>query len=231
MSADRNTAMRSIAARRSAVRRAAVSRTRSVTAVRRTRANRVLAVFAAGAGLMLLAGSRVHVNASWSDEAWGYLLVPMGTPRKGDAVIFEPPESLGAEVPYLKNVRGVPGERVDVDTDRGIWIDGVYLGRAKPFALDGRALDAIEPATIPPAHYFLNADHPDSHDSRYAEIGLVPRQRILGRAVAMPDLPWLGLEGPLVEAPCGQQCSRSCERPPCSLQNGGWPISESGVTP
>ena len=37
-----------------------------------------------------------------------------------------------------------------------------------------------------------------SHDSRYAEIGLVPRGRILGRAIAMPDIPWLGLEGPLV---------------------------------
>ena len=34
--------------------------------------------------------------------------------------------------------------------------------------------------------------------SRYAEIGLVPRDRILGRAIAMPDIPWLGLKGPLV---------------------------------
>ena len=57
-------------------------------------------------------------------------------------------------------------------------------------------------------HYYLHADHVDSHDSRYAEIGLVPRERILGRAVALPDVAWLGLEGPLVE-PCGRQaCSR-----------------------
>ena len=26
----------------------------------------------------------------------------------------------------------------------------------------------------------------------------MPRARILGRAVALPDLPWLGLKGPLV---------------------------------
>lgn len=32
----------------------------------------------------------------------------------------------------------------------------------------------------------------------YAEISLVPAARILGRAVAMPDIPWLGLDGPLV---------------------------------
>ena len=36
------------------------------------------------------------------------------------------------------------------------------------------------------------------HDSRYTEIGLVPRGRIVGRAIAMPDIPWLGLDGPLV---------------------------------
>ena len=26
----------------------------------------------------------------------------------------------------------------------------------------------------------------------------MPRARILGRAVALPDIPWLGLDGPLV---------------------------------
>ena len=44
---------------------------------------------------------------------------------------------------------------------------------------------------------YLHGDHIDSHDSRYAEIGPVPADRILGRAIARPDLPWLGLKGPL----------------------------------
>jgi len=72
------------------------------------------------------------------------------------------------------------------------------VGRAKTRALDGRPLAALGPGRIPPGRYFLHADHRDSHDSRYAEVGLVPRSRILGRAVALPDLPWMGLEGPLV---------------------------------
>ena len=50
---------------------------------------------------------------------------------------------------------------------------------------------------IPPGRYYVHADHVDSHDSRYAEIGLVERERIRGRALALPDIPWLGLEGPL----------------------------------
>ena len=140
------------------------------------------------AALWLLAASRVHVNASWSDGAWGYAAFPLfgEDPEIGDRVLFEPPEALGSPVPYLKTVRGVPGMRVAVGTDGTVSLNGVRLGRAKTHALDGRPLAAIASETIPDGHYFLYADHVDSHDSRYAEIGLVPRARITGRAVALP---------------------------------------------
>ena len=162
------------------------------------RAAVALALMAALAGLWLAAASRIHVNASWSDDAWGYLVLPAGTPEIGDAVLFDPPEGVGAKVPYLKTVRGLPGAIVAVDADRTVRVDGVAVGLAKSHALDGRALEAIAPGAVPAGHYYLHADHPDSHDSRYAEIGPVPRARILGRALALPDLPWLGLDGPLV---------------------------------
>ena len=159
-----------------------------------------LAVMIALAALWLAAASRVHVNASWSDEAWGYAAFPLfgEDPKPGDRVLFEPPETIHSPVPYLKTVRGVPGMRVSVGTDRTVFLDGEPVGRAKTHALDGRPLAAIAPGVIPPGHFYVHADHVDSHDSRYAEIGLVPRARILGRAVAMPDIPWLGLNGPLV---------------------------------
>ena len=159
-----------------------------------------LAVMVVLAAVWLGAVSRIHVNASWSDRAWGYAAFPLfgEGPEIGDRVIFEPPESLGAKAPYLKTVRGVPGMRVSVGRNGTVSLDGVPVGRAKSHALDGRPLQAIAPGTIPQGHYYLHADHADSHDSRYAEIGLVPAARILGRAVAMPDIPWLGLDGPLV---------------------------------
>ena len=152
------------------------------------------------ASLWLLAASRIHVNASWSDEAWGYAAFPLfgEDPKVGDRVLFEPPEAVGSAVPYLKTVRGLPGMAVTVDEDGTVRLDGVPVATAKTHALDGRPLAAIASGTIPQGHYFLHADHVDSHDSLYAEIGLVPRHRILGRAIALPDLPWLGLEGPLV---------------------------------
>ena len=159
-----------------------------------------LAVMIALAALWLAAASRVHVNASWSDGAWGYAVLPLfgEEPAIGDRVLFEPPESVNSPVPYLKIVRGLPGMTVTVKENGTIYLDGVPVGRAKTHALDGRPLKAIEPGVIPPGRYYLLADHVDSHDSRYAEIGLVRRGRILGRAVALPDLPWLGLKGPLV---------------------------------
>ena len=172
------------------------------------RRNIGLAVMIVFAALWLAAASRVHVNASWSDGAWGYAAFPLfgEDPEIGDRVLFEPPagawpgqrSGLDSPVPYLKTVRGLPGMRIDVEPDGTVRLDGVPVGRAKTHALDGRALVAIAAGTIPPGHYFLHADHADSHDSRYAEIGLAPRARILGRAIALPDLPWLGLEGPLV---------------------------------
>ena len=192
-----NAARSNAAARRAAVRR--TRRTRRATA---PRSGRILAAFAVLTGLFLFAASRVHVNASWSDDAWGYLLLPMGEPRVGDVVIFDPAEALGAAAPYLKRVVGMPGDAVSVDSEGRVWVGGNRAGRAKASALDGRPLVAIGPGAIPPGHYYLHGDHMDSHDSRYAEIGFVPRERILGRAVALPDVPWLGLDGPLVNPPC-----------------------------
>ena len=160
---------------------------------------RILLGMAALAALWLLAASRVHVNASWSDGAWGYLALPLfGEPGLGDVVLFEPPDGVGASVPYLKTVRGLPGARVEVWADRAVSVDGLVLGLAKARARDGRPLEAITPGTVPGGHYFLLGPHRDSHDSRYAEIGLVPRARIRALAVALPDITWLGLEGPLV---------------------------------
>ena len=169
------------------------------------RNNRVLLWAAVLAIVWLAAASRVYVNASWSDGAWGYLVLPFpGTPQRGDTILLDPPEAVGSPIPYLKAVRGLPGEAVEVGGDRRVSVNGVVLGIAKAHSRDGRALEIARPGVIPPGHYYVHADHVDSHDSRYAEIGLVPRERIRGRALALPDIPWLGLDGPLAKAEEGR---------------------------
>ncbi|MDE0029367.1 MAG: S26 family signal peptidase [Deltaproteobacteria bacterium] len=165
---------------------------------RKRRGNRLLAWAVALTLVWLALASRVHVNASWSDGAWGYLMLPLpGAPGRGESVVFEPLEAVGSPVPYLKTVHGLPGDRVEVDGNRRVRVNGKVLGIAKTHARDGRPLKITRPGVIPPDRYYVHADHADSHDSRYAEIGLVAREQILGRALALPDIPWLGLEGSL----------------------------------
>ena len=165
---------------------------------RKRRGNRLFAWAVALALVWLALASRVHMNASWSDGAWGYLVLPLpGAPGRGEAVVFDPPEAVGSPVPYLKTVRGMPGDLIEVDEARRVSLNGMILGVAKTHALDGRPLRVVEPGMIPPGRYYVHADHVDSHDSRYAEVGLVAREQIRGRALALPDIPWLGLEGPL----------------------------------
>ena len=117
-----------------------------------------LAVMVVLAALWLGAASRIHVNASWSDGAWGYAAFPLfgEDPKVGDRVLFEPPEAVDSPVPYLKTVRGVPGMRIAVEIDRTVFLDGEPVGRAKAHALDGRPLEAIAPG-IDPAGAFLPA--------------------------------------------------------------------------
>ena len=137
-------------------------------------------------------------QCEWSDGAWGYFALPLsGAPGRGDMILFDPPDAVGSAIPYLKRVRGLPGEQVEVDGNSRVRVNGEFMGIAKSHALDGRALQAIESGVIPQGHYYVHADHADSHDSRYEEIGLVPRESIRGRAIALPDVPLLGLKGPL----------------------------------
>ncbi len=165
---------------------------------RKRRGNRLLFWAVAATLVWLALASRVYVNASWSDGAWGYVVLPLrGAPGRGDVVVFDPPEGVGSPVPYLKTVRGVPGDHVEVDGKRRVRVSGKVLGVAKTHSRDGRPLTTARPGVIPPGRFYVHAGHVDSHDSRYAEVGLVGRERIRGRALALPDIPWLGLEGPL----------------------------------
>ena len=157
------------------------------------RGRKILLWAAVLAALWLVAVSRVYVNASWSDGAWGYLVLPLpGAPERGDAVLFDPPEETGSAIPYLKTVRGLPGDRVEVDRERRVSVNGAVLGTAKTHALDGRRLEAIGPGVIPPGRYYVHADHVDSHDSRYSEIGLIPQERIRGGPGPCPTFPGSG---------------------------------------
>jgi conjugal transfer pilin signal peptidase TrbI len=82
---------------------------------------------------------------------------------------------------FGKIVAGVPGDRIEL-RGREVIVAGRAVGLAKPTSRTGVPVATIAPGVIPPDHYFVMTPHPDSLDSRYAMIGLIPRARILGVA-------------------------------------------------
>ena len=102
---------------------------RDRTSPRPRRAAFGLAVIVALGALWLAAASRVHVNTSWSDGAWGYLAIPLiGAPEVGDRVLFAP-DVVGSEVTgasgregggELAAGQGRGGRGARRDRDRGV---------------------------------------------------------------------------------------------------------------
>lgn len=83
--------------------------------------------------------------------------------------------------PFLKIVKGVPGDVVSCD-GRRFFINGKFVAEAKEHTRRGYPLTPGPTGTIPPGHYFVWTPHQDSYDSRYAEIGWISAEHILGKA-------------------------------------------------
>ena len=139
-------------------------------------------------------------NSSWSLDDWGWarlpaILYPFDY-KRGDMAEFTPP----VESPFTsaKIIVGVAGDKVEVDSKRRVTVNEIIIGRAKFKTRHGRPLTIIEGGTIPPNHFFMAGTHADSYDSRYAEIGFIHKDRIKARLWALPAIPFLGLDGPLI---------------------------------
>lgn len=107
----------------------------------------------------------------------------LGSLKRGDLVAWRWQGGLiypeGAV--FLKVVKGLPGDRVST-FGQDFYVNGEYVGRAKPVSRLGQTLTANQPGTVPAGHYYLYAPHRDSLDSRYSATGYVAHERILGRA-------------------------------------------------
>lgn len=83
--------------------------------------------------------------------------------------------------PFLKVIRGVPGDRVSRQ-GQAFYINGRFIGHAKVKTRGELPLTPGPTGVIPSGRYFVWTPHPDSYDSRYGEIGWVDGRLILGRA-------------------------------------------------
>ena len=119
-------------------------------------------------------------------------VLPMGTIRRGDVLVFKYPEQPDRD--FIKRVIGLPGESLEV-REKKVWINGTALD--EPYAhylspaSEGSALHEVTsydvrerygPVIVPAGHYFMMGDNRDnSQDSRYW--GFLPRENIKGKAL------------------------------------------------
>ena len=85
---------------------------------------------------------------------------------------------------YVKRIGGVPGDEITLDANGNPCINDVcyplWMKDDAPFA------PVITPGIIPPNHYALFGTSPDSLDSRYSMIGLIPEETLQGRGWPLP---------------------------------------------
>lgn len=149
------------------------------------------------AAWMIILSQFFVFNASWSAPHWGYVRLPDTlkiTPyHVGDWIQFQP--NLDTPWPYIKQIVGQAGDEIEVDENRNVSVAGKLIGQAKKRARTGRPVAPIASGIIPQGYVFVAGLHKDSHDSRYAEIGLINISSLLGKLWVLPDLPMFGLMG------------------------------------
>jgi signal peptidase I len=117
-------------------------------------------------------------------------------PKRGDIVVFSPTDELKRENykdAFIKRVIGLPGEKVELRDDQ-VFVDGKQLLETKYLTAEQKTsvevCRYVAPRTgflsksvdIPSDHYLVLGDNRnESYDGRCW--GLVPRDKIIGRAV------------------------------------------------
>jgi signal peptidase I len=152
------------------------------------------------------------------------LLVPTGDPKRGEVIVFRSPSDPDTDL--IKRLIGLPGDHVVVRNNRlvingalmPLQADGLYSGgfgfNGSPLAkekfgntehvllLANQRYATDFDGVVPAGHYFFMGDNRnDSEDSRFPDVGFVPRENLVGHAVGiwmnwqLPGWPKLGRVG------------------------------------
>jgi len=117
------------------------------------------------------------------------LTYKLGTPRRGDVIVFLPPTNAQTD-DLIKRVIGLPGETVEI-RDGSVWIDGKILQES--YAAGTTAPD--NRWTLEAGQLFVMGDNRQlSLDSR--SFGPIPMREVVGRAwiIYWPPSEWGPLE-------------------------------------
>lgn len=105
----------------------------------------------------------------------------LGEPERFDVVVF--PYEYKKDTFYIKRIIGLPGETVRIDTSGNIYINEQLLLEdygAEVMLDPGNAINGV---TLGKDEYFVLGDNRNhSSDSRNSAVGIVPKEKIIGKA-------------------------------------------------
>lgn len=132
-------------------------------------------------------------------------ILEVNEPDRGDVIVFKLPSDPSTN--YIKRLVGLPGDTVKY-INRNLYINGTLVERASQGRYEGdgqpgallynerlgsvdheillmprqRSLEGT--FVVPQGHYFMMGDNRDnSKDSRYQGVGIIPEDKIVGKAV------------------------------------------------
>lgn len=131
------------------------------------------------------------INASDSLPNWAFLVTSGRFPERGDFVIFHPGHDpvttkyFGEEPEaFAKIAFGLPGDLVTRE-GADVLVNGVTVASLKPLTKRGDPLTQGPLGLVPEGCVFAATPHKDGFDSRYAHIGFVCRDRLVGTGEAI----------------------------------------------
>ena len=102
-------------------------------------------------------------------------------PERFDIIIF--PYKYAENTYFIKRIIGLPGETVRIDEQGNIYIDGEILEEDYGYETILYAGLAAQEIQLGEDEYFVLGDNRNvSEDSRYADVGNIKREDIVGRA-------------------------------------------------
>ncbi|WP_017328078.1 signal peptidase I [Synechococcus sp. PCC 7336] len=122
-------------------------------------------------------------------------------PQRGDIVVFIPPEHVGTQDAFIKRVVGIPGDRLEIRLNEGLYVNGellpetytaeppklngsypedlTVLGDLRGFPL-GRGANRSDPIVVPPDRFFVMGDNRNNSQDSHIW-GFLPKENIIGR--------------------------------------------------
>jgi signal peptidase I len=99
-------------------------------------------------------------------------------PRRGEIVVFRYPADPKRN--FIKRVMGLPGDEIEIK-NWTVYVNDVPISEEY---INGPTYNDFGPVVVPEDSYFVLGDNRNrSQDSRYSDVGFVPKSNILGKAL------------------------------------------------